>query len=331
MPISINKNSINFGTYSISVHPDGIEIDGKFKYGSYATPPPPPVFQGTTAGYTAGGYSYPVRYQKIDKYSFASDGNATNLGNLLTTAKSNAVGCVNFDIAGYVAGGKEPPNTTTNDIEKFLFASEGATTDVGDLTTLAVNASGASSSQSGYTAGGHEPATTTIDKFPFASDANATDVGDLLTGGNYSVGQSSTTNGYSSGVVPSSNTIEKYPFATDANATDVGDLTQARFRGAGSSSSESGYTAGGNPRVDTIDKFPFATDANATDVGNLTQGAYGPTGTSSTISGYRSGGNGNGPFADVNIIDKFPFAADANATDVGNLTSANKYQAGVQD
>ena len=289
-------------------------------------------FQGSVSGYTSGG-NFPVE-NTIEKFPFASDGNATDVGDL-TAARAAAAG-QSSDVSGYTSGGTFNFNTPghLNIIDKFPFAADANATDVGDLTQVRFGAAGQSSSTSGYAAGGNVqplPLVTTIDKFPFVTDANATDIGDLTAAKGSVAGQSSTVSGYSSGgsTPSSSNVIDKFPFAADANATDVGDLTQARHSAAGQSSDVSGYTSGGAPPMgNIIDKFSFATDANATDVGDLTRVVEGiPAGQSSTISGYTSGGESPITF---NIIDKFPFAADANATDVGDLTRGARLVTGQQ-
>jgi hypothetical protein len=331
MPISINKDSINFGNYSISLHPNGIEIDGKFKYGSYAILPP--QAQGSISGYTSGGFP---AFNTIDKFPFSSDANATDVGDL-TQSLSSSAGQSSLE-SGYTSGGSDDLSST-NVIDKFPFAVDANATDVGDLSQDRGFAAGQSSTESGYTSGGltFSPAEATsniIDKFPFATDANATDVGDLTQARYGSAGQSSAESGYTSGgaTLPGfTNVIDKFPFAVDANATDVGDLTQARRDTAGQSSTESGYNSGGlasgSVTSNIIDKFPFATDGNATDVGDLTQARRGAAGQSSTVSGYSSGG-GSPPA--VATIDKFPFVSDVNATDVGDLTQARRFVAGQQ-
>jgi len=295
------------------------------------------VFQGTVSGYTSGGVTDDgaTYLDTIDKFPFAADANATDVGDL-TRARIGGAG-QSSPVSGYTSGGLAPwqqfTPANTNIIDKFPFAADGNATDVGDLTTARDRAAGQSSSESGYASGGAEPAiVNTIDKFPFASDGNATDVADLSQGRKDAAGQSSGTFGYVSGGAPAAGvvgtTIDKFPFAADANATDVGDLTQGIYGNTGQSSAESGYVSGGwYPLTNVIEKFPFASDANATDVGDLTQARRNPAGQSSDASGYTSGG-----FVppQVNTIDKFPFAADANATDVGDLTQARFIQTGQQ-
>jgi hypothetical protein len=210
-------------------------------------------------GYNSGGYisPYSVPFPSpsitnvIEKFPFASDANATDVGDL-TFAREYVAG-QSSDVSGYTSGGSDPSRAPTphfNVIDKFPFASDANATDVGDLTLLMRWAAGQSSNVSGYTSGGQygpNPNVTppyvnsnVIQKFPFASDGNATDVGDLTIARTHlGGGQSSTASGYTSGGAigaPSlsiTNFIDKFPFASDGNATDVGDLTVGRGFSAG--------------------------------------------------------------------------------------------------
>jgi hypothetical protein len=288
--------------------------------------------QGTVSGYTCGGRipAAPVQaVNTIDKFPFASDGNATDVGDLTATTM-NCRGQSSTE-SGYSSAGiyisASPTYVAT--IDKFPFSVDGNATDVGDVTQARAVAAGQSSGVSGYLSGGLVPPfVVTIDKFPFASDGNATDVGDLTQARSAVAGQSSTESGYTSGgQIPSYvNTIDKFPFASDGNATDVGDITQARHNAAGQSSQENGYTSGGQG-LNTIDKFPFSSDANATDVGDLFQARNGTAGQSAFDFGYTSGGYAP---AYTTTIDKFSFSVDGNATDVGDLTVGRAFGSGQQ-
>jgi hypothetical protein len=325
--VSFTSPDVPIGLYVIYVvNPDGktaIVAPGLNAIEGY-------TFQGTVSGYSSGGAGNPsgVLFNVIEKFSFSSDGNTTDVGDL-TQGRYQPAG-QSSSVSGYTSGGGPTPS---NVIDKFPFASDGNATDVGDLTQARYEITGQSSAASGYTSGGFSPAVTptilnTIDKFPFATDANATDVGDL-TQGRYAVGgQSSTDNGYTSGGNNPVNTIDKFPFASDANATDVGDLSVSRRRPAGQSSSVSGYSSGGGPIAsNVIDKFPFASNANATDVGDLSQARGRAASQSSTVNGYTTGGLDSGI---LNTIDKFPFSSDANATDVGDLINSVRGPTGQQ-
>jgi len=278
----------------------------------------------------------------IQKYSFSSDGNSSDVGDL-TLARRDLAGQSSSD-NGYSTGGHTGSGTHSNVIDKFPFAVDANATDVGDLTQNIKEQTGQSSTTHGYASGGYAPPPASpndvnvIEKFSFSVDGNATDVGDLTVGRrSRPAGQTSSSYGYTSGgfgfgvgFPPGRyNTIDKFPFSTDANATDVGDLTALRSGLAGQSSSENGYTSGGNTN-NIIDKFPFSSDANATDVGDLTNSPNDPSGQSSTASGYTAGGYSIPTTSYLNVIDKFPFATDANAADVGDLLSTVYKTAGQQ-
>jgi len=305
---------------------------------------PPIIFQGTNFGYTSGGFIPPSTVTNvIDKFPFASDANATDVGDLISSVQRPAG--QSSTTHGYTSGGVSGPSFTTtqsNTIQKFPFTSDGNATDVGDLTVRRTAVAGQASAANGYgysSGGGAGPPNVkynVIDKFPFSSDANATDVGNLTIAREFSAGQSSDASGYTSGgsAPSSSNVIDKFSFATDANATDVGDLTIARYMSSGQSSKTHGYTSGGWPSGTfqaqrRIDKFSFASDGNATDVGDLSGDRRGTAGQSSTLSGYSSGRDGGTPPV-TTVIEKFPFSTDTNTTDVGDLTVGRGFGAGQQ-
>ena len=143
----------------------------------------------TTHGYTSGGVA-PPNLDVIDKFPFASAGNATDVGDL-TAAKRGLVG-QSSTTHGYSAGDYFVPGPAapSNVIDKFPFSSDADATDVGDLSVARGIASGQSSTVSGYTSGGYDTGpSNVIDKFPFSTDANATDVGDLTQSRYGSAGQ----------------------------------------------------------------------------------------------------------------------------------------------
>lgn len=137
-----------------------------------------------THGYVAGG-SQPVGgspdSNRIQKWAWAVDANATDVGDLTATYIGN-VGA-SSETHGYSISGLRAGNNTANNIEKYTFASDANSTDVGDSVANIRYSAGASSGTHGYSAGGQQPPGTTesnvIQKFPFATDENATDVGDL--------------------------------------------------------------------------------------------------------------------------------------------------------
>lgn len=89
----------------------------------------------TDHGYQAGGFHWippSGRYNIIDKYAFASDGNASDVGDLTGTDHNNSGG--SSSTHGFRLGGSAGTPTGSTDIEKFAFASDGNATDVADLT-----------------------------------------------------------------------------------------------------------------------------------------------------------------------------------------------------
>ena len=287
---------------------------------------------GTQSGYASGGW--PPNTDTIQKFSFTSDANATDVGNL-TQARQYVTGHSSFT-HGYASCGNNGGDGLANQfniIDKWAFASDANATDVGDSTQTRYAPNGQSSSTHGYTSGGYSTTFhNVIDKFPFASNANATDVGDQTAARHAGCGNFSKTHGYNNGghVGSYSNIIDKFTFASNANATDVGDMTSARTGTAGCQSTSYGYVCGGQTptAVNTIDKFSFVSDGNATDVADLVGTRPNISGSSSTTHGYVFGGVASPVNNDA--IDKFSFASNANATTAADLFSLATNSAGSQ-
>lgn len=230
-PTSIQKFSFVSGTNAFIVGQTSI-VGRQYQTGQ----------SSSTKGYNSGGYTgpsgSPPGTNVIDSFPFATDGNATDVGDL-TVVRHEASG-QSSSTHGYTSGGYSPPaggsGTFSNVIDKFPFATNANATDVGDLTnftepafpSMSQGATGQSSITFGYHSGGGPNTTNKIDKFPFSSDSNSTSVGTLTSARQRSTGQSSTLSGYTSGGISTPgvdvNIIDKFPFATDGNATDVGDL-----------------------------------------------------------------------------------------------------------
>jgi hypothetical protein len=233
----------------------------------------------TVSGYSGGGQvTPPGQVNTLDKFSFANNGNATDVGDLAPTAgQYGPTGC-SSSTNGY---------SVTNTISKYPFATDSNATDIGNGNSHIEGAGGHSSDTHGYLSGGYAIPVVgnRISKFPFASDTSAITNSSFPSFSIYGVaGQSSTTHGYTGGglgSVPGGppyslvNTIYKFPFADDSVATDIGDITDAKQFNTGQSSTTHGYTCGGDlgppgpVRSNTIDRFPFSADTNASDVGDL--------------------------------------------------------------
>ena len=186
-----------------------------------------------THGYAAGGEA-PSAHTNIDKFAYASDGNAVDSGSDLSVARHSGTGHTS-STHGYAAMGNPNSPTRLNTIDKYAFASSGTASDVGDLTAARDSGAGSSSSTYGYAAGGYDGSTNfnTVDRFAFASDGNATDWTDLTRGSRHLAGSSSITHGYAAGGLSSVDVIDKWSHVSNAIGTDVGNLVAGKDGMAG--------------------------------------------------------------------------------------------------
>ena len=164
--------------------------------------------QSLTHGHVAGGAVYTTRYSARFKFPFAqSSAYYYTVGNL-SIEKGGGTGFSSED-HGFVVGGfnPSPPSPSANDmrIDKFPFAVDfGSSSNVGELSLVAVGGAGVQSSSDAYYCGGYLPITSTetqdILKFPFAiTSGNSTDVGDLALNTTDAGGHYSKDKGYVSG------------------------------------------------------------------------------------------------------------------------------------
>jgi hypothetical protein len=179
--IDFSKGYVTGGNYyvnTINSYPfavDGNATDvGDMSYGAMYTI----GNSSLTHGYVAGGGSSPAaparNINTINKYPFATNTNATDIGDLLVGSESSAP--QNSYTHAYQSG---LAPTDGNFIQKFPFAANSNATNVGDLSQARGSCAGSSSRDHGYVAGGGAPVNT-IDRFPFSTDTNGTDVGDLF-------------------------------------------------------------------------------------------------------------------------------------------------------
>ena len=284
---------------------------------------------GSTYGFSTGGartVGNPCNV--IDRFSFTSDGNATDFGDLTISVSGN-VGQADVSHGYNVAG--QTGGTQRNEIERFAFASAGNGVDVGDITVArGEGPSGAYDSTHGYIAGGNT--TNVIDRYAFAASSNAVDVGDLVQTVAGCGGATSFTHGYLFGGGGSNATnLYKYSYAASGNASDVGDMYQGTSANGENGNSEThGYAMGGHyggAYINVVQKWAFATDGTTTDVGNLLFTGNSCNHASSTTHVYCvNGGNASSQYQH---IQKVPFATDGNMTDVGDLTAGAQTSAGT--
>ena len=283
----------------------------------------PWAFQGESYGYVMGGFT-PTYQDTIQKYSYTSDDDATDVSNLFRATGFHAG--IASAIYGYCAGGHGHDNT----IQKFSYSAGTNATDVGNLVQGMSDIQGASSGTNGYTMGGSTQAYGNfIQKFAIASDGNATDIGNTTLARYATGGVSSATYGYAHGGNPfhpslGTNTIDKFSFSSDGDATDVGNLLTATWGNSGQSSATHGYESKSNVTYE-IQKWAFASDGNAVDVADLLNTSYYTSDSSSTTYGYNAGG-----WSASNQIEKFSFTSDINSVDVANVLIAAGAGAGTQ-
>ena len=139
----------------------------------------------TTHGYIRGGRiggPGAATYNIIERYPFASDTNASDVGDMVAIGTNCGYNGQNSETHGYITGGEGTGNATR--LQKHAFASSANATEIGSLAFGALPGAGQSSTTNGYTCGSGDsaPATNHIQKFSFVSDGNASDIGDLTVG-----------------------------------------------------------------------------------------------------------------------------------------------------
>ena len=200
------------GSTAIEKFPFAISSGTATSFGTIFTPPATGQHHtgagshsSFTDGFLAGGYDTTAgnaRLSQISKFPFSSPvSSVTDTGDLLaiglalasasTASEGFNAGFYAPDPASapYQPAGPGYPGWGTRLIQKFPFAISGGTaTDVGSLTVPRLDATGHTSSDYGFIAGGTGPNpphaygtyNTTIEKYPFAiSSGNSTDVGDV--------------------------------------------------------------------------------------------------------------------------------------------------------
>ena len=142
MTIKVYADRIEIGAKTITTTPTGIRIGDslaantqqqgyinqanftarELAFGNF-------VFQGSVAGFSAGGNPGPGFGNVIDKFPFSTDTNATDVGDITALLRDRAG--QSSTTHGYNSGGGPP---AINTIDKFLFSTDTNATDVGDLT-----------------------------------------------------------------------------------------------------------------------------------------------------------------------------------------------------
>ena len=137
-----------------------------------------------THGYTSTGHTSSLTFTAhIDKFSFSSEGNATDHGDM-GLIRYGGAGHSTLD-HGYVSGGRTNGNDYLNIIAKYSFDNGNGSIDHGDLVIPRYYPTSTSSVTDGYSTAGFKSggyACNDIDKFSFASASGANSIGSLTAG-----------------------------------------------------------------------------------------------------------------------------------------------------
>lgn len=250
-------------------------------------------YSHTTNGYLMNGAAPDLStfFSNICKFTFNTEVVSASIAN--TTAGRTSASAFSTGIGAYTAGGINSYNASTgaegmvNTIDKFLFATEANTTQIGTLTENKSHGGKFNTYTYGYFYGGvtqSAPITTTsrLEKFYFALDGSSVNIATVSSAQWSEKGSSSPIGGYIYGYssdatsVTSSN-IFKFLFATETSYVQIGSQATG---GVFSSSAWTLYNSfqfggflGGSTDTNAIQKFGYASDGNSVNVGTLAGGA----------------------------------------------------------
>ena len=268
----------------------------------------------------AGGENNAGTKQKVVDYvAIATEGDAADWGDLLSTRSGNA-GLTGVDKTRGLFGSDQ----YGNDIDYVTVASLGSATDFGDRINSARNVGACSNGTrgvfaGGYISGGPTAGTDDMDYVTIATTGNANVYGDMTIVSELRAGVSNSTRGLFAGVYPSDNVIDYITIASIASAIDFGDRTAAgNGLGACGSETRGVFMGASNPTVDVIDYVTIASIGNALDFGNCSAARRF---NSCSTNGIRALSSGNYPQSDV--MEFVVIETLGDATDFGNLTTSN--------
>lgn len=319
---------------------------------------PPFTIQGSTYGYSAGGFKDPgsPNYPgQVDRYPLAAPTSTTDISEMATALRDTQSGSIRSDTYGYLAGGRTtPPNQSKDIIQRFAFSAPNAFSDIGELITVRAEGGGATDGSYGFTFGGADYAESveldSIERFALAASpvTSADTSSELATVAFRLTGFTDSSNsvgyragGFNTGVPAGSgpvvayDTIEKWSFNSPYPVSDYGELSAAHLVASGTSSTTHGYVSGGADYpaytdVNIVEKYAFAGPASTDDVGDLTAARSGIQGASGDTHIYNAGGTDWGPSACVNTIDRNSTSADGNSVDAGELTEIRGLGTGLE-
>tara|TARA_R100000455_G_C6242290_1_gene100884 strand:- start:6 stop:962 length:957 start_codon:yes stop_codon:yes gene_type:complete len=279
----------------------------------------------------------------IDYIEMRSSGVGVRFGNC--TGNSFHGSC-SSSTRGFMFGGQiGSPDVQTNLIEFVTIASEGNSTDFGDLLRAKrrLTGQGHSNKTRAILAGGGGDAPLAPDNviqfFTMASTGNAQDFGDLNAAKDNSAGTGSPTRMLIAGgrdYTPSATVVNKIEFitmSTTGNVTDFGDLTVARAEVQKATNGvRSVFVSGGtpSPKVNTIDFVTTATTGNASDFGDLPIAKGGMASANNSIIGIFVAGTTGSRTTDIQSLT-IATTGDGVAFGDCNVTEPSQGREGCSD
>ena len=272
--IATGGNSTDFGDLSADI----------FAVGTTAS---------STRGVVFGGYGGSPHSAYSDEIQFvtiASQGNATDFGNL-TVGRNNP--CVSGSQTRAVIVGGAISGANTNVMDYVTIASEGNAVDFGDMTAATNNSSdgGCGNATRGLFHTRTPNNTGAYFHFNIATTGNAAEFSDEVNSGNNTfAGGSNAVRGLFQGGYMT-NAITAVTISTFGSAFDFGDQTTTRYTAGAATSGTRYVTIAGQPApsspVNTMEYVQIMTTGDTIDFGDLSRSGY-------YVSGMSNGHGGLG-------------------------------------
>ena len=272
--ISTTGNSTDFGDLSADI----------FAVGTTASSSRGLVFGGY------GGSPHSANTDEIQFVTIASQGNATDFGNL-TVGRQNP--CVSGSQTRAVAAGGGQPTQNVDTIDYVTIASQGNAVDFGDCTAANNNSSdgGCGNATRGLFHTRTPNNTGAYFHYNIATTGNAAEFSDEVNSGNNTLaGGSNAVRGLFQGGY-GTNAITAVTISTFGSAFDFGDQTTARYT-AGAAASGTRYVSIGGSLItpsyvmtNTLEYVQIMTTGNTIDFGDLSITGYYITGMSNGHGG----------------------------------------------
>ena len=247
----------------------------------------------STRGVVFGGYGGSPHSANTDEIQFvtiASQGNATDFGNL-TVGRQNP--CVSASQTRAVAAGGGQPTQNVDTIDYVTIASTGNAVDFGDCTAANNNSSdgGCGNATRGLFHTRTPNNTGGYFYYNIATTGNATEFSDEVNSGNNTLaGGSNAVRGLFQGGY-GTNAITAVTISTLGSAFDFGDQTTTRYTAGAAASGTRYVTIAGQPvpasPINTMEYVMIMTSGNTIDFGDLNNSGY-------YVSGMSNGHGGLG-------------------------------------